>query len=197
MNIFLIRHGETNYNILGKIQGKQQIPLNETGKKQAEISRKLLKKMGITHIYSSKLIRAQETATIINSGFGLKINYDNRLNERNFGDWENKLWTEIFYENPEIRKIWKENPLDFSPPNGETVKNMISRVEEFFKELILNHNRNDRIIVVLHGGPLKVIVGFAKELKPEDYYSQKKYKNCEIVELKHKNEFCFELNILE
>ena len=90
MIIIFVRHGETDYNKIKRVQGTQQIPLNEQGKTQAQQVAESLQQYKITHIYCSGLVRARETAEIINSSLSLPIMTDDRLNERNWGIWENK-----------------------------------------------------------------------------------------------------------
>ena len=88
MKIFVTRHGQTEWNALGKIQGRKDIELNEIGREQAEMTRKKLMNEKIDLIISSSLKRAKETAEIINKEFNVEILEDKRLVERGFGDFE-------------------------------------------------------------------------------------------------------------
>ena len=86
--IYFVRHGQTNWNIEHKIQGQSDIPLNEMGKKQAELIAPQLKDLKIERIISSDLSRALETAQIINTHLKLQITLDTRLREFKYGQIE-------------------------------------------------------------------------------------------------------------
>ena len=85
MEILVIRHGQTDWNALGKLQGKTDIQLNDIGRQQAKETIKLIKDENIDVIITSPLKRAKETAEIINKNFEVTIIEDNRLIERGFG----------------------------------------------------------------------------------------------------------------
>jgi len=108
MEIVIVRHGETEYNKTKRVQGQQQVRLNEKGRSQAIQVAKSLKPYNFTHIYCSILITARKTADIINESFSLPIVTDNRLNERNLGVWENKYVDELLkqYLKSEIIMNW-------------------------------------------------------------------------------------------
>jgi broad specificity phosphatase PhoE len=103
--IFIVRHGETDYNKAGRIQGQHQFPLNETGRNQALQVAASLKNYRITHIYCSGLGRARETAEIIDKSFLLPVITDDRLNERYFGAWEGKNRDDLLALNIELKNI--------------------------------------------------------------------------------------------
>ena len=86
--IYIIRHGQTDWNLEKKMIGKIDVPLNQTGKEQAKLSIKQLTSLRIDEIISSDLIRTKETADIINATLHLPISFDARLRERNYGDLE-------------------------------------------------------------------------------------------------------------
>lgn len=109
--IYVVRHGETDWNKLHKVMGRVDIPLNETGKSQAKITSEKLKEYKIDLIISSPLKRACETAKIINETKNLEIIYDDRLLERDFGEFEGLDYNERYepllwdyYENKEYEK---------------------------------------------------------------------------------------------
>ncbi len=88
MNLYVIRHGQTEWNVMKKMQGSIDIPLNKKGIKQAYITKKNLDHISIDVIFCSPLKRAKQTAEIINKGRNLEIIYDERLKERNYGEFE-------------------------------------------------------------------------------------------------------------
>ena len=83
--IYLVRHGQTDWNIEKKTQGHTDIPLNENGRKQAQILAQSISNLKIDRIISSDLLRAKETAEIINERFGNNISLDERIREINYG----------------------------------------------------------------------------------------------------------------
>ena len=96
--IYFIRHGQTNWNVIKKIQGHTDIPLNEQGKKQAEEQAKKLIDLNIRQIISSDLLRTKQTAEIINQYIHVPISFDTRLRELCFGKLEACKITEISEE---------------------------------------------------------------------------------------------------
>ena len=88
--IYLTRHGQTDWNVQKKVMGRCDVPLNEKGLEQAEETRKKLLDEDIDLIICSPLIRARKTAEVINKGRNIKIIYDDRLIERDFGEFEGK-----------------------------------------------------------------------------------------------------------
>lgn len=193
MKIVIVRHGETDYNKTKRIQGQQQVSLNENGRAQARQVAELLRHFKITHIYCSSLIRARETAEIINNLFSLPLVTDSRLNERNYGTWENKSY-DILRQNPELWNIWTGIELDSNPHQGETAREFMNRSIGFLHDIVENHAESDVILVVTHGGPIRVMLGFMKDLPPEEYLYQE-IDNGQIFEVEYENSrFMFKLN---
>ena len=89
MKVYIVRHGQTDWNVQHKAQGRSDIPLNETGRRQAEELRDKIKDIKFDAVYASPLKRARETAEIATDG-EYKIVFDDRLMERSFGDFEGK-----------------------------------------------------------------------------------------------------------
>ena len=100
---WLVRHGETNWNVEGRYQGTTDIPLNDRGKSQAESLGQLLAANGVPFqaVFSSQLSRARETAGIIAGFLDLPVFVDKRLQEIDLGEWEGELFTEIREQFPE------------------------------------------------------------------------------------------------
>jgi len=86
--IYITRHGQTNWNVLRKVMGKIDEPLNEKGIEQAHLTKESLKDLEINLIICSPLLRARQTAEIINEVLNIEIIYDNRLLERDYGEFE-------------------------------------------------------------------------------------------------------------
>ena len=186
MIIYIVRHGETEYNKTKRIQGKQQIPLNINGRTQAAQAAESLKHYKITHIYCSGLIRARETADIINQYFSLPIVTDIRLNERDWGAWENRYYHEIPNLIQRTGTVWNEENLDSSPHHGETTRQLMKRCAGFLNDLIQDHAASDAILVVTHGGPMRAVIGIVNGLQDQSYLRQD-IGNGQIIIIKYEN----------
>lgn len=166
MNLLLIRHGQTNWNLEQRFQGQSDIPLNETGRKQAQALAERLAAENFDAIYSSDLQRAIETAHIIRkSGF----QPDARLREVNFGDWEGLTYDEIKVKHPETLAAWENDIFKNAPPNGETLEGLAVRVQSMLDELRMKH-QDQRILIVAHGGVLQTLICLALKLPPTMYW---------------------------
>lgn len=154
--IFLIRHGETDWNISGRIQGYSDVELSKTGICQA----RLLKKFpfpDIDAIYSSDLSRAFITAKILSERFNISINVSKNFREINFGNWEGQFIRDLIEKNDqEFKKVFT-HPEEVLPPNGETFAHCQMRVMTELKKIISKHE-NQQILIVAHGGVNRLII---------------------------------------
>jgi len=110
MKLYLVRHGETDWNIQNKIQGQTDIVLNETGKRQAQALAELLRESyRIDVIYTSPQRRALETAQVIGRKMGIEPIIKQGLEEMSLGKWEGYSWRQVRELLPEEYGIWHEN----------------------------------------------------------------------------------------
>ncbi|BAF59496.1 MAG: alpha-ribazole phosphatase [Pelotomaculum sp.] len=156
--IFLVRHGETEWNALMKYQGQTDVPLSEKGRQQAELIGRRLAAEKLHGVYSSDLKRAYETAEYISKYHGLNVNTVPELRELNFGAWEGLTSKDIsrLYAN-EISRWW-ESPLTTRIPGGETLGEMVERSVAAIKKIVSLH-QGENVAVVSHGGAIRSIVG--------------------------------------
>lgn len=147
----LVRHGETEWNLLRKIQGRTDIPLNETGKNQALDCKRYLSSLQWDLIVSSPLKRATKTADIINESMNLPYLIMDDFIERNYGSIEGLTLEQRENLNP-----------DFQCPAQEKQDVLISRVMSGMNQLHQQY-KNKRIIVVAHGGVINRILSFLSE----------------------------------
>ena len=131
---YIVRHGQTNWNILGKTQGHGNSDLTQKGEEQAFELAKAIKEYPIDYIYSSDLGRAVQTAEIVGDQIGVKVNQTKSLREMGFGDWEGLLI-----------------------PNGETLHIIKDRVDAFIKELNEKYD-NKHILLVSHSVTVRVML---------------------------------------
>jgi probable phosphoglycerate mutase len=119
--IIAIRHGETTWNVDTRIQGHLDIPLSETGRRQAERMALALADDPITAIYASDLTRAWETAHYLGRELGVEVTKEEGLRERGFGDFEGKTFAEIEALLPEQSLRWRKRDPEFAPAGGESL----------------------------------------------------------------------------
>lgn len=150
MKIYIVRHGQTEWNYKKVMQGSIDIPLNNNGKEQAKNARELLADKPFDIIISSPLLRAKETAEIINEKFNKELIIDNRLAERNYGIYEGRKKEEIPYND-----FWDYN-LNGYYEKSENIKEFYDRVMDLINEL-KNKYENKDILLVTHAGVCKAL----------------------------------------
>lgn len=171
MNIILVRHGQTNWNVKDLLQGKTDIELNETGKMQAVETANKLINTEIDVIYVSPLKRTLKTAKQINKTRNLEMITDNRLIERGFGKYEGK-------SNVEFRKYW-DFEANISDNNVEAVRELFSRTYSLLKEIAGKYKKtNKTILIVTHNGVNLAITSILKGLIPNNIFDYN-LKTCE------------------
>jgi broad specificity phosphatase PhoE len=154
--LYLIRHGETDWNVEGRWQGHADVPLNERGHQQAAQIAQDLAGAGLAAIYSSDLQRALDTARVLSATTGLPVQTDPRLREINQGEWQGLLAEEVEARYGEMLRRRRLNPLDAAPPGGETVKQVRDRVVSAIEAICRNHPF-ERVAVVSHGFALALV----------------------------------------
>lgn len=155
--LFLIRHGETDGNRALKYYGHTDIRLNRNGIEQV---RKLAESIGnepIVSIYSSDLARAYETATIIAKDHGLNVMQSRGLREINLGDWEGLTFEEIKARDEELVRQWIGEFSTFRMPNGESIPEFRTRIEDEVNAIIAQ-NSEGTVCVVTHGGVTRMVL---------------------------------------
>ena len=163
--IYIIRHGQTDWNIEHRTQGQTDIALNTNGIEQAELITQKIADMKIDNIISSDLKRAYMTAQIINKNFNKNIETDKRLREFCFGTLEGITRDKITQE---IWDDFNKNPKQFNAEPKEEIFNRIKRFIDDIKSNIINKNT----LVVTHGGPIRMIKYY---LDNGNNYNDKKY----------------------
>lgn len=143
MRLYLIRHGETDYNLKRRIQGHSEIPLNEKGLAQAACLGKRMANMPLERIYASDLRRAEMTASVLSEETGVPVQHEPLFRERHPG-----LLTHRTYE--EAEPFFKDPT--YEPPEGESVPVFVDRVRKAFKTLLaVEGNTSNNVAVVTHG----------------------------------------------
>ena len=149
--IVAIRHGETAWNVDTRIQGHLDIPLNATGRWQAQRTAGALIEEGISAIYSSDLLRALQTAQALGAALSLPVATDTRLRERAFGVFEALTFVEIEARWPAEARRWTQRDPDFAPAGGESLREVYARCISAVQTLADAH-AGQTIALVAHGG---------------------------------------------
>ena len=126
--VYLARHGQTAYNLEGRFQGQQPVPLDETGRAQAHELAERAAEHGFAALWSSTLLRARETAEVVAAKIGLEPKEDARLMETDAGDWADRPFSEIQAESPELFAKFVAGDPSFAFPGGESFAQQEERV---------------------------------------------------------------------
>ena len=152
--VLLIRHGETEWNTMGKFQGCTDIALSEEGIKQAELLKNRLKG-DFDYIYSSPLSRAFETANVLASDTDKEVTVASEIREINFGEWEGLTAKEIAENYPEIFKAWRTDKTESYICGGDcSIHNAANRAQKCILDIV-NQHKGKKIAIVAHGGIIK------------------------------------------
>jgi len=152
--VLLIRHGETNWNILGKFQGCTDIDLAEEGIKQAKLLKNRLKG-DFDYIYASPLSRALKTANILAAHTNKEVMIAPEITEINFGEWEGLTIHEIAEKYPEVFKAWRTDKTESYICGGDSsIHNASNRATKCILDIVSEH-KGKKIVIVAHGGIIK------------------------------------------
>jgi probable phosphoglycerate mutase len=166
--VLFIRHGETDWNRIKRIQGHIDIPLATSGVEQAErlaerFAREARGGARLDAVYSSDLLRAQQTARPFADMLGLPLQLSEGLRERNYGAFQGHDSEEIARRFPDEYAQWQTRDPGFSPPEGESQRVFYHRVLHAIEPVVAAHP-NGRIACVAHGGVLDCVYRFANGL---------------------------------
>ena len=143
--IFLVRHGETDWNREHRVLGRSEVPLNSAGVSQTKDLASFLPVFKILTIYSSPLKRTTQTAEILSSHLGINLESDSHFTEADTGLWEGHLWKE--FDNDPVRKGYYLHPETVGPPNGETFSQVTKRAVLGMENLLRRHAEGGFLIV--------------------------------------------------
>ena len=153
--LFLVRHGQTAWNVERRFQGQLDVPLSAEGLRQAERVARWLAQLSIhfSAIHSSDLRRAADTTEVIAHELGVEPVYSEALRELHAGEWQGMTVAEVEERFPGQLRLWREDVRGFTTPGGETIPALQQRISNYLSRL-LNSQRGRAIIVVSHGAAL-------------------------------------------
>lgn len=154
MKIYVIRHGLTELNKQGKVNGQIDEPLTPEGIEQAKAAIVLMPE-SIKHIYTSPLLRARQTAEIINSRLKLPIYQHEGIKEIHMGSLAGKAWTEM-EGGLQLKKKHRSVQFDYSPHGGESAAETKKRVRTLLEQIHVKHGHHE-VLLVTHGGIIRTL----------------------------------------
>lgn len=165
--LFLVRHGETDWNREGRLQGSKDIPLNELGREQAAEAagrlRNLVQGYDGLDFVASPMERARETMEILRYRLGLPpkgYRIDERLRELTFGSWEGFTWREVRKSERELALARERDKWGFVPPEGESYRMLAERIRPVLEGL------TGETVMVSHGGVARAVLALVGAVAP-------------------------------
>lgn len=184
MKLYIIRHGQTDWNRARKLQGRTDIPLNERGRYVAELTREGLKDVPFDAAFTSPLMRAKETAELVLKDRNIPIIEDERIIEVNFGAYEGE---DFRLDNENLQNFFSRPEAYYPVDGSESMESILERTGDFLSELYKNPKYQDSTILIsTHGAALCGLLCNIKKWGKADFWKGGLHKNCglSIVEVK-------------
>ena len=182
MKIYLIRHGETDWNVSRRFQGCTDIPLNEKGRLLAQKTAEAMKDIPFDAAFSSPLSRAMETARIIIGDRPVKVIPEERLIELSFGEYEG-ISKEFEGYDEFLRMFFKEPENYQTPKGGETLEHLCRRTTEYLYELASDERyQESTVLLATHGAALRgLLSSFQMNGDMRNFWGKSLHKNCAVT----------------
>lgn len=168
MKVYFTRHGQTEWNVKGKLQGWGDSNLTEKGIESARRLGDRLADVDFDFIYSSPLNRALETAKLIRGDRDLEIKIIDELKEIGFGSWEGMLFDNVREKYAHEYDTYLNRPHLYQPIDGESLIDVYKRVENALNKILTPEA--DNILIVSHGVTIKLLTSIIKEIPLEELY---------------------------
>lgn len=184
MRLYIIRHGETEWNVKKRFQGRSDIPLNDEGRRLARVTSEALSEVPFTRIYTSPLKRAYETAMIIKGARDIPVIEEPRIIEISFGEYEGLCGGKENYNIPDPEFLnFFEKPEAYRPPRGgEGIDELKARTGDFLQEIVHNKDmENDTILLSTHGAALRGLLSYICNTDTKDFWKGGVHKNCAVT----------------
>ena len=181
--LYIIRHGQTDWNVQHRLQGRTDIPLNDEGRRMAETARTACLDVHFDVCFCSPLVRARETAEILLRDRDIPIITDDRLMEMSFGSYEGLANSFQLPDYP-INELFYHPELYTSPPGGaESLDELFARTGDFLREKVDPLLKEEKdVLIVGHGAMNSSIVCQVRNLPREQFWSAG-IENCRLMRL--------------
>ena len=184
MRLYLVRHGETEWNRWDKLQGQVNIPLNENGERQAEKLAKVLAGQQFDTIYSSPLSRCVSTAEIV-CGKDANIELNPIIVEMAFGIYEGFNFGDMTIDESHDLFTYFYDRINYEPPAGaESIEDVVERAKIFLNEMLGKH-QNEKVIAFTHGAFLRCAIAFSRGLSIAEEKLIRPIHNCSVTVMKN------------
>ena len=154
--VYIVRHGQTAWNLEEVFRGRADIPLDDTGKQEVHLAGEALQHETLHVVYSSPLSRSMETAENVAKFHDLNVTPLEAIIDISYGDWEGVSLAEVQQKYPDLYSLWLEAPHQVRFPNGETLEEVRLRTMDALEDLVAKHP-NENIVLVAHRVPNKVM----------------------------------------
>lgn len=184
MRLYMIRHGETEWNVKRRFQGRSDIPLNDEGRRLAHVTAKAMADIPFTRVYTSPLKRAYETAMIIKGKRDIPVIEDMRIIEIGFGVYEGLCCAKEGYNIPDPAFMnFFDEPEAYKPPQGaESIEELQKRTADFLGEMMHNKDmEHETILVSTHGAALRGLLSNMNHTPIQDFWRGGVHKNCAVT----------------
>lgn len=185
MELYLVRHGETDWNKARRVQGSADIQLNEYGRYLAEETAKGLKDVSFDLAYTSPLLRAKETAEIILQGRQIPLIEDEAIQEMGFGEYEGMCISgpNRAPETPKFNKFFVDTANYIPGKGGETVRQFLERTGKFLDKICNNPEYAEkRILISTHGAAMMALLNNVQgNLEVADFWTKEVPPNCAVT----------------
>jgi phosphoserine phosphatase len=184
MRLYIVRHGETQWNKDEVFRGRKDVPLNERGQQQAEVVGRYFQGKAVDRIVSSPLMRAVQTAQSISHTTGVPIEAWSEFTDIDFGIWEGLSLREVEERYPAELAVWRTSPKNLKIEAGETLAAVEDRISEGLK--ILCNGQEGAVVILTHRVICKLIVLTCLKMGAEHFWDMK-YDPGSITLLKKKD----------
>lgn len=168
--IYLLRHGQTDWNAQQRFQGSTDIPLNETGRQQAHAAAPYMAQLRPDRIVASPLSRAHDTALVIAERLQAEVHLDERLKETVGGHWEGKTFDQLYAEFQDEFSAWRSGIFGAKTASGESRLDLAERFSNAVHDALAHTPEAGTLLVVAHGAAIRAAVPRLLGL-PEQHWS--------------------------
>jgi broad specificity phosphatase PhoE len=180
--LVLWRHGETDHNAAGRMQGHLDSALTQVGWNQARFAVPALARFEPDLVIASDLRRATDTATVLAESIGVPLRIDKRLRETHLGEWQGMTGAEVDKHSPGERERWRLDST-WAPPGGESRVDVADRAGEVVTDLLRAEEPSETVLLAAHGGLIVALTARLLDLPVTSWPILAGIANCHWVEL--------------
>jgi broad specificity phosphatase PhoE len=164
--VILVRHGQTDENVSGRISGQGDAPLNASGREQAQLAATVLMPLGVTHLFASPVTRAHQTAEVLAQHLQLPVETEADLREVEYGEWEGKFFRDI-RQHPMAQQVFHD-PAQAIFPAGESLPAVQRRGVQVLERLRHQHPHGV-MALISHGDVIRTVLAYYLGMPFNDY----------------------------